>query len=71
MPIAVERRVEITVVASGLHDGWSFWVTVPTYDTVSDFAVASLARAQALADLGSKGVAVSSLEVTRIEPLND
>jgi hypothetical protein len=71
MPIAVERRVEITVVASGLKDGWSFWVTVPTYDTVSDKTVASLARAQALADLGSKGVAVSSLEVTRIEPLND
>ena len=71
MPIAVERRVEITVVASGLNDSWSFWVTVPTYDNVSDKTVASLARAKALADLGFKGVAVSSLEVTYIEPLDD
>jgi hypothetical protein len=71
MPIAVKRRVEIAVVASGLNDGWSFWVTVPTYDYVSDETVASLARAQALTDLGNKGVAVSSLEVIYIEPLDD
>ena len=70
MPFAVDRLVKVEVIASGLKTGWSSWVTVPTYSGVSDLAVASLARAQMLADLGAKGVAVSSIKVTEIKPLD-
>ena len=70
MPIIVDRRAKVEVIASGLKTGWSSWVTVRAHSYVSDKTIASLARAQVLADLGAKGVAVSSIKVTEIEPLD-
>jgi len=71
MPVAVDRRAEVTAVATGTGESWTFFVTVKTYSHVGDATVSSLARAEALAELERQGIEVSSLEVTHIEPMAD